>query len=332
MNQNEFKKDNYKIVPLRYEDRVDIMQWRNEQMYHLRQADPLTKESQENYFKNTVASLFESEKPEQLLFSYLKDDVCIGYGGLVHISVLEECAEVSFIMETTLEKNEFELHWSNFLKLIGRVAFQELKLKKVFTYAYNLRPHLYAVLEKNKFSLKSTLKNEIKIEGREIDVLIHERINPYYLLQIREGNIEDVQLIYNWSNDPVVRSQSFNEEPIVFENHKKWFEGKLKNKYSLLLIVEFEGKPAGLIRFEVVKEQATIGILIGQDFRGKGLASDMLIKSSQFYFSKFDKPIWAYIKESNFASIRSFSIAGYEFSHNTVVNETPTLVYKFQEQ
>jgi RimJ/RimL family protein N-acetyltransferase len=309
-----------------------IMQWRNEQMYHLRQTEPLTKESQENYFKNCVAKLFEIEKPTQLLFSYLKDGICIGYGGLVHISEVGQSAEISFIMETALEENEFELHWSNFLKLLVNVAFQELKLKKVFTYAYNLRPHLYPVLEKNRFILKSRLKNEIEIDGKEIDILIHERTNPYYLLQIRESNDQDVQLIYNWSNDPIVRGQSFNEEPIVFENHKKWFENKLKNEHSLLLINEYEGNPSGLIRFEVDEEYTTIGILIGENYRGKGLASDMLIKSAQFYFSKFDKPIWAFIKESNQASIRSFSKAGYEFSHNIVVNEIPSFVYKLQKQ
>ena len=37
----------YKIVPIRYEDRFDIMKWRNEQMYHLRQSKPLTEEDQE---------------------------------------------------------------------------------------------------------------------------------------------------------------------------------------------------------------------------------------------------------------------------------------------
>jgi RimJ/RimL family protein N-acetyltransferase len=328
LKNNSFSIGEYSIAPIRYEDRVDIMQWRNEQMYHLRQAKPLTKDSQEIYFKSIVSTLFELETPTQLLFSYLKNGICIGYGGLVHISEVEQSAEVSFIMQTTLEKKEFELHWINFLKLIVLVAFQEMRLKKVFTYAYNIRPHLYPVLEKNKFILKSRLKNKIEIEGKQIDVLIHERLNPYYSLQLRESNENDAMLLYNWSSDPLVRSQSFNQEPIEFENHKKWFDKKLKNEQSLLLINEFEGESAGLIRFEVEKEKATIGVLIGEKFRGKGLASDMLIKSTQFYFSKFDKPIWAFIKESNQASIKSFSKAGFEFSHNTVVNEIPSLVYK----
>ena len=50
LNQNEFKALDYKIVPIRYEDRLAIMKWRNEQMYHLRQDKPLTEKSQEDYF------------------------------------------------------------------------------------------------------------------------------------------------------------------------------------------------------------------------------------------------------------------------------------------
>ncbi|GAK91039.1 putative ribosomal-protein-serine acetyltransferase [Nonlabens ulvanivorans] len=51
---------------------MDIMKWRNEQMYHLRQAEKLTEQSQDSYFKNVVSKLFEQEKPNQLLFSFLK--------------------------------------------------------------------------------------------------------------------------------------------------------------------------------------------------------------------------------------------------------------------
>jgi hypothetical protein len=50
------------------EDRFDIMKWRNEQIYHLRQDKPLTAEDQEYYFSNVIASLFEQAKPNQILF------------------------------------------------------------------------------------------------------------------------------------------------------------------------------------------------------------------------------------------------------------------------
>src|SRR5690606_14503527 len=134
-------------VPIRYEDRLAIMKWRNEQIYHLRQNKPLTIEDQENYFKNTISRLFDQERPDQILFSYLKGGHCIGYGGLVHINWIDRNAEVSFIMDSALESTEFSFHWDTFLSLISEVAFNELSLHKIYTYAFDLRPHLYKILE-----------------------------------------------------------------------------------------------------------------------------------------------------------------------------------------
>ena len=178
LNQNEFSKDNYKIVPLRYEDRIEIMKWRNEQLYHLRQAEPLTEESQDNYFRTTVVSLFEQENPNQILFSYLKDGVCIGYGGLVHINWIDKNAEISFIMKTELELIEFDSHWSNYLELIENVGFEQFELHKLFVYAFDLRPHLYDTLLKSNYFRDATLKEHRYFNGKFSDVIIHSKLKP----------------------------------------------------------------------------------------------------------------------------------------------------------
>ena len=46
-----------------------------------------------------------------------------------------------------------------------------------------------------------------------------------FVMQIRqvENGENDCNLIYNLSKDPLVRSNSFNSEPIIYENHVKWF-------------------------------------------------------------------------------------------------------------
>ena len=50
LSQNKFVFEDYKLVPIRYKDRLAIMKWRNEQIYHLRQNKPLTEKSQEILF------------------------------------------------------------------------------------------------------------------------------------------------------------------------------------------------------------------------------------------------------------------------------------------
>ena len=176
LNKQTYSLGNYSIVPIRFEDRHDIMKWRNEQIYHLRQDRPLTPEDQNNYFNDVISKLFVDESPKQILFSYLENGKCIGYGGLVHINWVDKNAEISFIMETTLEENLFEFHWRKYLKLLEKVAFDDLKLHKVYIYAFDLRPHLYKTLINCDFFLDSILKEHCYYDGCYIDVIIHSKI------------------------------------------------------------------------------------------------------------------------------------------------------------
>ena len=177
LKQQVFSNSNFKIVPIRYEDRLDIMKWRNEQMYHLRQNKLLTLEDQEDYFSNVVAKLFDQEQPNQILFSYLENNKCIGYGGLVHINWIDKNIEVSFIMSTELEQDYFSKHWTVFLQLIEQVAFEELQFHKLFTYAFDLRPHLYEIIENAGFIKEGRLKEQCFFNREYKDVLIHGKLN-----------------------------------------------------------------------------------------------------------------------------------------------------------
>lgn len=177
LNKQTFASEAYSIVPIRFNDRLKIMEWRNEQIYHLRQARPLTEEDQTAYFNNVVKQLFQEEHPNQILFSYLKGEECIGYGGLVHLNWVDKNAEVSFIMDTRLEKDQFEFHWKNYLKLLEQVAFEELSLHKIYVYAFDLRPHLYLAIEAAGFVKEAVLKEHCFFEGEFKDVIIHTKIN-----------------------------------------------------------------------------------------------------------------------------------------------------------
>ncbi|MBR1792039.1 MAG: GNAT family N-acetyltransferase [Bacteroidales bacterium] len=177
LKQQEYTLGDHSIVPLRYEDRFLIMKWRNEQIYHLRQIHPLTEGDQQRYFDNVVAKLFDNPKPEQILFSYLEKSICIGYGGLVHINWIDRNGEISFIMDTKLETEHFQEHWSNWLTMLKDVAFTNLGLHKIYTYAFDLRPHLYKVLEANGFMREATLKEHCLFQGEYKDVVLHGLIN-----------------------------------------------------------------------------------------------------------------------------------------------------------
>ncbi len=231
---------NYSIVPIRYEDRFTIMKWRNEQIYHLRQAYPLTEEDQQRYFDNVVAKLYDNPKPDQILFSYMEKDICVGYGGLVHINWIDNNAEVSFIMDTRLEKECFTAHWSNYLTMLKEVAFNDLNLHKVYTYAFDLRPQLYDVLETNGFTREATLKEHCVFNCEYKDVVIHSlRNDSYQIVNYTDCTIEQLREILALRNDDRVRFWMVNPDLISEESHFK-FVDRLKNDVNRLYFAIFK--------------------------------------------------------------------------------------------
>ncbi len=175
--QQEFQHNQFRLVPIRIQDRWDIMKWRNEQIYHLRQNKPLTPEDQDYYFNHIVSKLFDQEQPGQLLFSFLEGEICIGYGGLVHINWIDRNAEISFIMNTELESVHFEKYWVEYLSMIEQVAFDVLGFHKIYTYAFDLRPHLYKIFENSAYILDARLAKHCFFDNKFIDVVIHCKFN-----------------------------------------------------------------------------------------------------------------------------------------------------------
>jgi RimJ/RimL family protein N-acetyltransferase len=177
LNKQYYTIEEYSLIPIRYEDRLKIMQWRNEQLYHLRQSEPLTTEAQDNYFATVISKLFDEERPKQILFSFLEAENCIGYGGLVHINWIDKNAEISFIMDSHLERDYFHSNWTKYLTLIEEVAFDQLKLHKIFVYAFDLRPHLYEALISNDYFKDAVLKEHCFFDNKYLDVVIYSKFN-----------------------------------------------------------------------------------------------------------------------------------------------------------
>jgi len=275
LNTQEFVSEKYKITPIRSIDRFDIMRWRNEQIYHLRQNKPITAEDQDFYFNTIVAKLFGQDQPKQILFSFLESGICIGYGGLVHINWIDQIAEISFIMNTTLEKNRFQEIWVAYLGLIEQVAFQELRLHKIFTYAFDIRPHLYPALLKAGFIEEARLKEHCFFQGSYKDVLIHTKFSTDLVL--RKALENDVNKTFDWVSNKIVRKYAIQKDVIVFEEHEKWFFKKIVSDNCLYFIAEVNKTPIGSIRFDIDEEKvALLSFLLDPEFHGHGYGKKIL--------------------------------------------------------
>ena len=309
LNNQIFTIKEYRLVPIRYEDRYLIMKWRNEQIYHLRQKHPITSVEQEFYFENILNKQFDLDKPDQILFSLLKKNMCIGYGGLVHLNWIDKNAEVSFVMDTTQEDKKFVSTWSLFLIFIKRIAFKELDLHKIYTYAFDLRPKLYEALSRNGFILEGRLMDHCIINSKFHDVLYHSCINPIKELKIREVNNSDSIILFNWRNENETRKNAFNTQKITKLSHEKWFQEKLNDKQCKMFIFENKHQhPLGQTRLEYFNDKWVINYSVDLLYRGIGLGRTIIQKT----ISRIDKGIFlADVKQKNHISIKIFNSLGF---------------------
>ncbi len=312
LKRQEFFHGDYSIVPIRYDDRFDIMKWRNEQIYHLRQFEKLTQESQNLYFDNVISKVFDDPAPQQILFSYLKNDKCIGYGGLVHINWLDKNAEISFIINTSLETHEFELHWFTFLELIERVSFLEIGLLKIFTYAYDLRPRLFNVLNESGYLNEAILKDHCLYDNSLIDVLIHSKFNREIILN--KASPKDVEITYKWAIDESVRKYSITKHKIEYNDHKKWFRQKLVADNCYYFLAYLSNLKVGSYRMDIIEDGlARISYLIDPKFQGRGLGKRVIINGIEVAKRIENiKVLIAETFEENIASIKIFENLGFE--------------------
>lgn len=154
-------------------------------------------------------------------------------------------------------------------------------------------------------------------------------MNP--TLSFRPVFAADKELIYEWANDADTRQNSFQTAEISFEEHSNWFDAKLKDERASYFIVEHEGEAAAFVRFDKKETETVIGINLAKQFRGRGLAADCLKGSCKCYFEKHDSTVFAYIKESNPASIKSFEKAGFKFVSPIIINNFNAFKYKLQQ-
>lgn len=171
--------EDYELKPISFDDREPIRKWRNDQVDVLRQKSTLSADNQRAYFQNVILKLFEKDYPEQLIFSFFKNEELIGYGGLVHISWEDKRGEVSFLLETTRNNDLplFQTEYAIFLNLIKQIAFQDLAFNKITTEAFDLRDYVIETLESNGFVLEGRLKHHNFINGKWYDSLLHSCFN-----------------------------------------------------------------------------------------------------------------------------------------------------------
>ena len=181
---NDYSFENYTLLPLRYEDISKIKKWRNDQISILRQNKILTDADQENYYQELVEKSFFNPKPNEILFSFLLDDTCIGYGGMVYVDWDKKTAEISFITETKRANlNEiYQNDFTAFTTILFRISFSELLFNKLTTETYGIRTNTLRILDQLGFQLKKIDEKKILINNEMYDSFHHEYLKKFYTM------------------------------------------------------------------------------------------------------------------------------------------------------
>lgn len=131
---------------------------------------------------------------------------------------------------------------------------------------------------------------------------------------VRSATREDCRDMWELRNEPDTRKASFNEDPILYIDHEKWFLLQLKAPSSKILIVENESsRTIGYARFNINPPLAKISVTINRKERSKGygtaairLASDHILHTE-----KEVRTIIAEVRKDNGRSISAFEQAGF---------------------
>lgn len=133
------------------------------------------------------------------------------------------------------------------------------------------------------------------------------------MLNLRSVIAEDRKIIWEWANDPITRAASFSSAPIPWNEHIRWFAGKLADpNCQFFMILDAHDCPIGQIRYDIEEREAVVSIALASSQRGQGYGRQVLCKASQGIFENTAvELIHAYIKPDNVRSIHVFSSAGF---------------------
>ena len=124
-----------------------------------------------------------------------------------------------------------------------------------------------------------------------------EFTDKFYL---RKACEEDMNLLFEWANDPKVRQNAFHTEAIPYEEHQKWFYGLMKDEK----------------RVQYIFMEENIGYSIASSMRGKGYGRKLLSLAQEEFFASYPmvKKLIGQVKKENMASKKCFADSGFEES------------------
>lgn len=133
---------------------------------------------------------------------------------------------------------------------------------------------------------------------------------PLGQLTLRATDVSDVELYFQWANDPEVRRQSITSEPIPWIAHQAWFDRQMSNPLSSMFVLMAGDLPVGQIRFDRRGEYTWINYSLDCLVRRRGWGA-VLVSLGCAAVDRTSR-LRAEVKADNRASRAIFARLGFE--------------------
>lgn len=130
---------------------------------------------------------------------------------------------------------------------------------------------------------------------------------------LREATEKDVDILFQWVNDPLARKNQFSTKQIPYEEHQEWYKRLLDSKNSKQYIYMYGKNAVGEARIAIHGNEAEISYSICREKRCMGHGKNvlrLLCRQVKKDFPHVQKLI-ARVKPDNIASQQAFLEVGY---------------------
>ena len=142
-------------------------------------------------------------------------------------------------------------------------------------------------------------------------------------LTLRRASAADCDSMHRWRDAEETRRHALDTRAIPLAEHRRWFDRVLADKNVVLLIGESAGGPAGVLRYDLHGERASVSVYLVPGLSGRGYGTALLKAGTRWMREHHHeiKAMDATIMHGNERSQRAFERAGYALATHHYVCE-----------
>ncbi len=134
-------------------------------------------------------------------------------------------------------------------------------------------------------------------------------------LILRPATAADKERVLAWRNAPFVVARSSSNRPVEPAEHERWFAAALADPDRRVYLIEVDGTPVGVVRFDRREETAVISVFLAEEHAGRGYGTRAIGEGCRLAAAAWPiRTVRACVRMDNLPSYKSFTRAGFAAS------------------